>query len=172
MGPGSGSSGAQGLRDFLSHLPDLASHGLRAKSLSHIQLFVTPQTAARQAPLSMGFSGKVLERGCHALLQGIFLIQGLSRRLSCFLHLEAGSPPLAPAGKPRMHPGTHRRRPLQGQNRRGAREGPCFCCQGIRGTCPGLLLYPLAPQGLRPAREPPPSHYLGTLGDKGDQAPL
>ena len=26
------------------------------KSLSHVQLFVTPWTAARQAPLSMGFS--------------------------------------------------------------------------------------------------------------------
>ena len=29
---------------------------VRAKSLSHIQLFVTPWTVARQAPLSMGFS--------------------------------------------------------------------------------------------------------------------
>ena len=35
---------------------------LRFKSLSHVQLFVTPRTAARQAPLSMGFSGKVLEQ--------------------------------------------------------------------------------------------------------------
>ena len=30
--------------------------GLRAQSLSRVRLFVTPWTAARQAPLSMGFS--------------------------------------------------------------------------------------------------------------------
>ena len=29
---------------------------VKVKSLSHVQLFVTPWTVARQAPLSMGFS--------------------------------------------------------------------------------------------------------------------
>ena len=33
-------------------------------------------TVAHQAPLSMGFSGKNTGAGCHALLQGIFPIQG------------------------------------------------------------------------------------------------
>ena len=34
--------------------------------------------------------------GCHALLQGIFLTQGLNLRLLCLLHWQAGSLPLAP----------------------------------------------------------------------------
>ena len=38
--------------------------------------------------------------GCHALLQGIFLIQGSSLCLLCLLHWQAGSLPLAPPGKP------------------------------------------------------------------------
>ena len=40
------------------------------KSLSHVQLFTTPWTAAYQAPLSMGFSGKSTGVGCHCLLLG------------------------------------------------------------------------------------------------------
>ena len=43
--------------------------------LSHVQLCATPWTAPCQAPLSMGFSSKVIRVGCHFLLQGIFLIQ-------------------------------------------------------------------------------------------------
>ena len=43
---------------------------------SCVQLFVTPCTAACQAPLSMGFSSKNTGMGCHALLQGIFPTQG------------------------------------------------------------------------------------------------
>ena len=48
--------------------------------LSHIQLFATPWTVARQAPLSMEFSilGQNTGVGCHSLLQGIFLTQGLN----------------------------------------------------------------------------------------------
>ena len=45
---------------------------------SHVQLFVTPQTAAHQAPLSMDSPGKNTGVGCHALLQGIFLTQELN----------------------------------------------------------------------------------------------
>ena len=37
---------------------------------SHVQLCVTLWTAARQTPLSMGFSGENTGVGCHALLQG------------------------------------------------------------------------------------------------------
>ena len=38
--------------------------------------------------------------GCHALLQGIFLIWGLNRHLLCLLHWQAGSVPLVPPEKP------------------------------------------------------------------------
>ena len=47
--------------------------------------------------------GKNRGAGCHALLQGIFLTQGLNLyfpRLLCLLHWQAGSLPLAPPGKP------------------------------------------------------------------------
>ena len=47
-----------------------------AKLLSCVQLFATPWTVAHQAPLSVGFSRQ--EWGCHFLLQGIFLTQGLN----------------------------------------------------------------------------------------------
>ena len=36
---------------------------------SHVRLCVTPQTAAHQAPLSLGFSRKNTGVGCHFLLQ-------------------------------------------------------------------------------------------------------
>ena len=39
--------------------------------------------------------------GCHALLQGIFLTQGLNSCLLRLLHWQAGSLALAPPGKPR-----------------------------------------------------------------------
>ena len=55
--------------------------------LSHfscIWLFATPWTVACQAPLSMGFSKQACLRvGCHALLKGVFLTQGLNL---CLLH--------------------------------------------------------------------------------------
>ena len=45
-------------------------------SLSHVHVFPTPQTGARQ-----GFSGKNTGVGRHFLLQGIFLTQGSNARL-------------------------------------------------------------------------------------------
>ena len=66
---------------------------------SHVQLFATLWTGALHAPLSMGLSGKNTGVGCHALLQGIFLTQGLNLRLSYLPHWQAGSWPLAPPGK-------------------------------------------------------------------------
>ena len=71
-----------------------------AKSLSHVQLFATPWTAACQAPRSMGFSKQEYWSGCHFLLEGIFLIQGLNLFLLQFLHLQAGSLSPAPPEKP------------------------------------------------------------------------
>ena len=43
--------------------------------------------------------GKNTGVGCHALLQGIFLTQGLNPRLLCLLRWQAGSLPLVPPGK-------------------------------------------------------------------------
>ena len=48
---------------------------------SNIQLCVTLQTRAHQAPLSMGFPGKNTGVGCHGLLQGISPTQGLNLSL-------------------------------------------------------------------------------------------
>ena len=53
-------------------------HVCALSCFSRVQLFVTLWTAARQAPLPMGFSGKNTGVGCHALLQGIFLTQELN----------------------------------------------------------------------------------------------
>ena len=52
--------------------------------LSCVQLFVVPWTVAHQAPLSMGFS-RILEWGCHFLLQEIFLTQGFKLHLLCLM---------------------------------------------------------------------------------------
>ena len=59
--------------------------------LNHVLLFVTPWTVAHQAPLSMGFSRKNTGVGCHFLLQGIFLTQGLNLHLLHLLHWQADS---------------------------------------------------------------------------------
>ena len=48
------------------------------ESLSHVWLFSTPWDVAHQAPLSMNFPGKNTGAGCHFLLQGIFLTQGMN----------------------------------------------------------------------------------------------
>ena len=55
-----------------------------AKLPSHVQLFVTPWTVARQVPLSMEFSRQEYWSGLPFLPQGIFLSQGLNMGL---LHL-------------------------------------------------------------------------------------
>ena len=44
---------------------------------SHVWIFAVPQTVVCQAPLSMGLSRQEYWVGCYALLQGIFLTQGL-----------------------------------------------------------------------------------------------
>ena len=42
---------------------------VKVKSLSRVQLLVTPWTAAHQAPLFMDFPGKSTGVGCHCLLR-------------------------------------------------------------------------------------------------------
>ena len=71
---------------YLTNLEQKALSGFclelsEVKSLSRARLFVTPWTAAFQAPLSMGFPGKSTGVGCHFLLQGIFPTQGLNPSL-------------------------------------------------------------------------------------------
>ena len=46
------------------------------------------------------FPGKNTGMGYHFLLQGIFPTQGLNSHVSCLLHWQADSLPLAPRGKP------------------------------------------------------------------------
>ena len=70
--------------------------------LSHfscIQLLAILWTIARQASLSMAFSGKNTGISCYALLQGIFLIQGSNLCLLCLLRWQVGSLPLVPPGE-------------------------------------------------------------------------
>ena len=70
------------------------------KSLSHVQLFMTPCTVAIRLLHPWNFLGKSTAVGCHFLLQGIFLSQGLNMHLLHLLHWQTGSSPLAPPGKP------------------------------------------------------------------------
>ena len=58
-----------------------------------------PMTVIHQAPLPMEFS-RHAGVGCHFLLQGIFLTQGLNSHLLHFLHWQACSLPLVPPGMP------------------------------------------------------------------------
>ena len=53
---------------------------------SRVRLLGTPWTVARQAPLTIHSPGKNTGVGCHALLQGLFLIQGLNLHLFRLLH--------------------------------------------------------------------------------------
>ena len=63
---------------------------------------VTPQTVARQAPLSMGFPGKNTGVGCPALLQGIFPNQGSNLGLLHLLHFRNIFDPLNHLGSPTL----------------------------------------------------------------------
>ena len=67
------------------------------QSLSHVWLFATTWTIACQAPLSWGFPSKNIGLGCHSLLQGIFLTQGLNPHL---LHCRRILYPLHQLGSP------------------------------------------------------------------------
>ena len=71
---------------------------VHAQLLSHVQLFAIPWTIACQAAVSMGLFRKNSEVGCHFLLQGILLIQGLNPRFLHLLHWQADSLPLSHLG--------------------------------------------------------------------------
>ena len=55
----------------------------------HVRLFASQQTVARQASLSRWFSRKNTGEGCHAILQEIFVTQGLNPHLLKLLHWQA-----------------------------------------------------------------------------------
>ena len=60
---------------------------MKVKSLSLVQLLVTPWTAAYQAPLSMDFPGKSTGVGCHCLLREI---PGVTGKFGLEVQNEAG----------------------------------------------------------------------------------
>ena len=64
---------------------------------SRVRLCATPWTTAHQVPLSIEFPRKHTGAGCHFLLQGIFLTQGLNPRL---LDWQEDSLPLSYLGSP------------------------------------------------------------------------
>ena len=67
--------------------------------LSCVQIFATPGTVARQAPLSMGFSRQEYWSG----LPWLFPTQGSNPSLLWLLSWQVGSLPLAPPGKPLLY---------------------------------------------------------------------
>ena len=71
----------------------------QCEPLSHVRLFATPWTTARQAPFLWASPGKNTGVGCHFLLQGIFPTQGLNPYL---LHWQADSLPLSHLGSPKL----------------------------------------------------------------------
>ena len=52
------------------------------------------------SPPGSSIPGKNIGVGCHTLLQGIFLTQGLNLSLLCLVHWQAGSLPLMPPRQP------------------------------------------------------------------------
>ena len=76
------SSSSNRVVSLIENLEPRLKHFPRSKCamISRERLFATPQTAARQAPLSMEFSRQEYWNilGCHALLQGTLPTQGLN----------------------------------------------------------------------------------------------
>ena len=80
-----------------AHSPGIVAWVLSC--FSRIQLFVTLQTLAHQAPLSIGFSRQEYWTGLPCPPPRNLPDKGLNPHLSCLLHLRAGSLPLPPPGK-------------------------------------------------------------------------
>ena len=69
-------------------------------SFSHFRLFVTPWTVACQAPISMKFSRQQYWSGLPCFPPGDLPDPGIESRVLHLLHLQEGSSPLVPSGKP------------------------------------------------------------------------
>ena len=74
-------------------------HASMLSRFSHVWFFVTLWTIAHQAPLSMGFSRQEYWSGFPCPPPGDLPVQGLNLHLSCLLHWQVGSLPLAPPDK-------------------------------------------------------------------------
>ena len=74
-------------------------------SLSCVQLFTTPRTAARQTLSPWDSPGKDTGVGCHFLLQGMFLTQRSNSDLLHYRHTLPSEPP----GKPKGHGGSFKK---------------------------------------------------------------
>ena len=69
---------------------------------NHIWLFATLWTVTARLLSPQHFPVKNTGGGCHALLEGLFLTQGLNPHLLHLLYWQAGSLPLVPPEKPRF----------------------------------------------------------------------
>ena len=67
---------------------------------THVQFFATLWTVSTRLLYPLDSPVKNTGAGYHALLQEIFLTQGLNSCLLCLLHWQMGSLPLAPRRKP------------------------------------------------------------------------
>ena len=88
--------------EFLETTTLLIGSALRcASSRSRAQLFETPWTVARQAPLSMGIlQARILEWVAIPSSKGSSQHRDGTRTSYIYLHWQMGSLPLAPSGKP------------------------------------------------------------------------
>ena len=74
---------------------------MHAKSLSHVQLFVSPWTVACQAPLSMGIlQARILDCINVPSSSGSSQPRDQTGVSSAHPHWQVGSSPLTPPGKP------------------------------------------------------------------------
>ena len=74
----------------------------RLGCFGHVRLLVTPQTVARQAPLSMGFSRQEYRSGLPCPPPGDLPDPGIEPRSLTSPAWQVGSLPLVPPGKPRV----------------------------------------------------------------------
>ena len=88
---------------------DTASTPVDSESVSHchVQLFMTPGTIARRAPLTWNSPGRNTGVGCHSFLQGIFLTQGSNPGLLPYRQILLLS---EPPGKPPIDSGKYLKR--------------------------------------------------------------
>ena len=114
--------------------------------------------------------GKNTGVGCHDFLQGIFPTQGLNPYLSCLLHWQVGSLPLAPPGKPSydLYPlsfARHFVRNEQGSLSTSRTAWSHFSCRVTSGP----LKHPTSPAPL--SEGPPASPWFTLLGPSSQPGP-
>ena len=101
------------------------------QSLVMFDSFATAWAIAPQALLSMGFPRQEYWSGCHFLLQGIFLDQGLN---PCLLHYQqADSLSLNHQGRPRLSINA-KRQSQQKQTPKSKQTSPTLCISCCKNT--------------------------------------